>query len=127
MSYLWLWRIEGVLRLMPAGITEHKTHGIRPPPGGVATTTTATTSSGSSGNRVVAGTETGRLGQLRRKLIDFLRRSLHYAPEKMLSKFPREELLEERAVLLSRIHQHTQVGWFGYATMTLFDLLDVVW
>ncbi len=47
---------------------------------------------------------------MRTKLLDFLRKSQCYNPEKMLSKFPREQLLEERALLLSRINQHTAVG-----------------
>lgn len=57
---------------------------------------------------MLAGTEAGRLGILRKKLVDLLRRSTHYSPERLLSKFPRDRLLEERAVLLSRISQHEQ-------------------
>jgi hypothetical protein len=49
------------------------------------------------------------LGILRKRLLEFLRKSQYYAPEKMLSKFPPDELLEERAILLSRIGRHPQV------------------
>jgi len=66
-------------------------------------------SSVGSGARVPAGAEPGRLGILRKKLLHFLETSSYYQPFKMLSKFPRNELLEERAILLSRINQHSQV------------------
>lgn len=36
----------------------------------------------------------------------FLQSSKFYTPEKMLSKFPFEDLFEERAILLGRISQH---------------------
>ncbi len=58
--------------------------------------------------RVRAGTEGGLLGETRRKLIQFLETSAHYNPEKMLSRFPFNDLYEERALLLSRIGQHEQ-------------------
>eukprot|EP00467_Chlorarachnion_reptans_P007937 CAMPEP_0114501264 /NCGR_PEP_ID=MMETSP0109-20121206/8404_1 /TAXON_ID=29199 /ORGANISM="Chlorarachnion reptans, Strain CCCM449" /LENGTH=823 /DNA_ID=CAMNT_0001678979 /DNA_START=195 /DNA_END=2667 /DNA_ORIENTATION=+ len=45
---------------------------------------------------------------LRRKLIQFLRESKHYKPELMLGRFPEAELLEERAVLLSRLNEHVE-------------------
>ena len=45
---------------------------------------------------------------LRRRLLAFLRRSHHYNPERLLSKFPRHHLLEERCILLSRINQHEE-------------------
>ena len=74
--------------------------------------TTAATGSRRSGDkrtkRVQAGSEPGRLGILRKKLVDFLRSSKCYKPSGMLSWFPRDELLEERAILLSHINQHTQ-------------------
>jgi len=53
-----------------------------------------------------AGSETGLLGQTRKKLLQFLEDSQYYNPEKMLSRFPYEDLFEERAILLSRIGQH---------------------
>lgn len=64
-----------------------------------------------SGAGAVAGAgmssrDSGRLRILRRKLLDFLRGSTSYTPEKMLSRFPRHLLLEERAILLARINQH---------------------
>jgi Vam6/Vps39-like protein vacuolar protein sorting-associated protein 39 len=61
-----------------------------------------------TGDRITAGSEPGRLGILRAKLIAFLESSSFYTPEKMISKFPREDLLEERAILLSRIGLHAQ-------------------
>lgn len=42
------------------------------------------------------------------RLKSFLSGSKHYNPEKMLSKFPFDSLLEERAILLSRINRHGQ-------------------
>ena len=34
--------------------------------------------------------------------------SIHYTPEDMLTRFPKDSLFEERALLLSKIHQHDQ-------------------
>ncbi|GAM17117.1 hypothetical protein SAMD00019534_002920 [Acytostelium subglobosum LB1] len=56
----------------------------------------------------VAGSEPGLLGQLRTKLINFLQTSKYYLPEKLLSRFPTNDLYEERAILLSRISRHDQ-------------------
>lgn len=55
----------------------------------------------------LSGSE-GRLPIQRKKLIKLLENSVYYHPEKMLSKFPRDGLFEERAILLQRINQHTQ-------------------
>jgi hypothetical protein len=51
----------------------------------------------------------GLLGIVRRKLLAFLESSVHYHTEKMLSRFPADELLQERAILLSRVGRHSQV------------------
>lgn len=59
--------------------------------------------------RMAAGTEPGRVGILRKKLLALLETSVYYVPETILTEFPFDELLEERAVLLSRIGQHSQV------------------
>lgn len=61
------------------------------------------------GTTYLAGAEPGRLGILRRKLLAFLESSTHYHTEKMLSRFPADELLQERAILLARIGRHEQV------------------
>ena len=58
------------------------------------------------GARVFAGTEPGILGSTRRKMLDFLEQSLYYNPEKILTKFPYDDLYEERALLMSRIGEH---------------------
>lgn len=55
-----------------------------------------------------AGHEPGTLGILRSKLLKFLKESQYYTPEKMLTAFPGDELLEERAILLSRVKKHVQ-------------------
>jgi hypothetical protein len=52
--------------------------------------------------------EIGLLGVCRRKLLVFLENSQHYKAEKMLSRFPTNDLFEERAILLSRIGRHDQ-------------------
>jgi hypothetical protein len=59
------------------------------------------------GSAAPATRDSSRLAILRRKLLGFLRSSVSYTAEKMLSRFPRHLLLEERAVLLSRINQHS--------------------
>jgi len=45
---------------------------------------------------------------LRAKLISFLKASRYYKPEIMLARFPETELLEERAVVLSRLKEHIE-------------------
>jgi len=45
---------------------------------------------------------------LRSKLHAFLSMSKHYKPELMLGRFPENELLEERAVVLSRLKDHRE-------------------
>lgn len=55
-----------------------------------------------------AAAEIGLLGVIRKKLLLFLEASTHYKAEKMLSRFPTQDLYEERAVLLSRIGRHDQ-------------------
>ncbi|KYQ92348.1 tetratricopeptide-like helical domain-containing protein (TPR) [Tieghemostelium lacteum] len=57
---------------------------------------------------IQAGQEPGLLGTLRTKLINFLQTSKFYQPEKMLSRFPNNDLFEERAILLSKIGRHEQ-------------------
>eukprot|EP01116_Phalansterium_solitarium_P000135 TRINITY_DN10090_c0_g1_i1.p1 TRINITY_DN10090_c0_g1~~TRINITY_DN10090_c0_g1_i1.p1 ORF type:complete len:892 (-),score=174.91 TRINITY_DN10090_c0_g1_i1:69-2744(-) len=54
------------------------------------------------------GSEPGLLGQTRAKLLAFLASSQHYMAERMLSRFPFDDLFEERAILLSRIGQHKE-------------------
>ncbi len=55
-----------------------------------------------------AADEIGLLGVCRRKLLVFLESSRHYKAEIMLSRFPTNDLFEERAILLSRIGRHDQ-------------------
>uniref|UniRef100_A0A7S2U140 Vacuolar sorting protein 39/Transforming growth factor beta receptor-associated zinc finger domain-containing protein n=1 Tax=Lotharella oceanica TaxID=641309 RepID=A0A7S2U140_9EUKA len=45
---------------------------------------------------------------LRKKLHSFLKSSTYYKPELMLGRFPENELLEERAVVLSRLKDHRE-------------------
>ena len=55
-----------------------------------------------------AGREPDKLGEYRRKLIDFLENSKHYLPERLLTRFPIDEFYEERAILLGRLGRHEQ-------------------
>ncbi|OCT68744.1 hypothetical protein XELAEV_18040032mg [Xenopus laevis] len=57
---------------------------------------------------VPAGKELGELGEFRRKLLDFLDISDCYQPEQLISHFPFDGLLEERALLLGRMGKHEQ-------------------
>ncbi|KAK5582711.1 hypothetical protein RB653_004296 [Dictyostelium firmibasis] len=57
---------------------------------------------------IPAGKEAGELGEIRTKMIQFLENSKYYLPEKMLSRFPSNDLYEERAILLSKIGRHEQ-------------------
>ena len=59
-------------------------------------------------NKIKAGTEPGLLGQFRKKLLGFLENSSFYKAETMLSRFPKDDLYEEKAILLSRIGRHFQ-------------------
>ncbi|XP_067312282.1 vam6/Vps39-like protein isoform X2 [Pseudorasbora parva] len=57
---------------------------------------------------VAAGKEAGELGEFRNKLLSFLEVSSSYEPERLISDFPFDGLLEERALLLGRMGKHEQ-------------------
>ncbi|XP_065123366.1 vam6/Vps39-like protein [Paramisgurnus dabryanus] len=57
---------------------------------------------------VSAGKEEGELGEFRNKLLSFLEISTNYEPERLISDFPFDGLLEERALLLGRMGKHEQ-------------------
>uniref|UniRef100_A0A667YG14 VPS39 subunit of HOPS complex n=1 Tax=Myripristis murdjan TaxID=586833 RepID=A0A667YG14_9TELE len=57
---------------------------------------------------VAAGKEEGDLGEFRAKLLTFLEISTSYEPERLISDFPFDGLLEERALLLGRMGKHEQ-------------------
>uniref|UniRef100_A0A673YP02 VPS39 subunit of HOPS complex n=1 Tax=Salmo trutta TaxID=8032 RepID=A0A673YP02_SALTR len=57
---------------------------------------------------VAAGKEEGDLGEFRNKLLCFLEVSTSYEPGRLISDFPFDGLLEERALLLGRMGKHEQ-------------------
>ncbi|XP_061598896.1 vam6/Vps39-like protein [Cololabis saira] len=57
---------------------------------------------------VSAGQENGELGEFRNKLLSFLDISTSYEPSRLISDFPFDGLLEERALLLGRMGKHEQ-------------------
>ncbi|XP_057716221.1 vam6/Vps39-like protein isoform X1 [Corythoichthys intestinalis] len=57
---------------------------------------------------VPAGMEKGELGEFRNKLLSFLDISSSYEPARLISNFPFDGLLEERALLLGRMGKHEQ-------------------
>ncbi|KAM3919215.1 vam6/Vps39-like protein isoform 2-T2 [Leptodactylus fuscus] len=57
---------------------------------------------------VPAGSEKGELGTYRTKLLNFLEISNCYQPDRLISDFPFDGLLEERALLLGRMGKHEQ-------------------
>uniref|UniRef100_A0A6Q2YXA1 CNH domain-containing protein n=1 Tax=Esox lucius TaxID=8010 RepID=A0A6Q2YXA1_ESOLU len=57
---------------------------------------------------VAAGKEEGDLGEFRNKLLCFLEVSTSYEPGQLISDFPFDGLLEERALLLGRMGKHEQ-------------------
>ncbi|XP_063354578.1 vam6/Vps39-like protein isoform X1 [Pelmatolapia mariae] len=57
---------------------------------------------------VPAGKENGELGEFRNKLLTFLDISTFYEPARLISDFPFDGLLEERALLLGRMGKHEQ-------------------
>uniref|UniRef100_A0A1A7WJN8 Vacuolar protein sorting 39 homolog n=2 Tax=Iconisemion striatum TaxID=60296 RepID=A0A1A7WJN8_9TELE len=57
---------------------------------------------------VPAGQENGELGEFRNKLLSFLDISSSYEPSRLISDFPFDGLLEERALLLGRMGKHEQ-------------------
>ena len=59
-------------------------------------------------SRVRAGEERGRLGDIRKLLVEFLESSTCYTAEKLLPTFLCNDLYEERAILLSRLRQHKE-------------------
>uniref|UniRef100_A0A3P9C067 VPS39 subunit of HOPS complex n=1 Tax=Maylandia zebra TaxID=106582 RepID=A0A3P9C067_9CICH len=60
------------------------------------------------GMTVPAGKENGELGEFRNKLLTFLDISTCYEPARLISDFPFDGLLEERALLLGRMGKHEQ-------------------
>ncbi|PRP83726.1 hypothetical protein PROFUN_09058 [Planoprotostelium fungivorum] len=69
---------------------------------------------GDFSGRSRAQSETGLLATTRKKLMAFLESSQYYTAGRMLTKFPREDLFEERAILLKKIGQHEK-ALFIYA------------
>ena len=59
-----------------------------------------------SDTAVRAGSERGRLGEIRKLLVEFLGRSKYYTAEKLLPTFLVNDLYEERAILLSCLKEH---------------------
>ncbi|KAM9341423.1 vam6/Vps39-like protein isoform 2-T2 [Symphorus nematophorus] len=57
---------------------------------------------------VAAGKEEGDLGDFRNRLLSFLDVSTSYEPARLISDFPFDGLLEERALLLGRMGKHEQ-------------------
>uniref|UniRef100_UPI00398E877B vam6/Vps39-like protein isoform X2 n=1 Tax=Pristiophorus japonicus TaxID=55135 RepID=UPI00398E877B len=57
---------------------------------------------------VPAGKEEGELGEHRNKLLSFLEISTYYQPSKLISDFPFDGLLEERALLMGQMGLHEQ-------------------
>jgi hypothetical protein len=70
--------------------------------------------------RPKAGSEPGLLGATRKKLLAFLESSEYYHAEALLSKFPLDDLFEERALLLAKLGQHEAA--LGIYLYTLGDL-----
>mmetsp|Transcript_36694 Transcript_36694/g.63004 ORF Transcript_36694/g.63004 Transcript_36694/m.63004 type:complete len:862 (+) Transcript_36694:53-2638(+) len=66
------------------------------------------TTTSSENRNLRAAEERGRLGEIRRLLVEFLEKSKHYTPEKLLPTFMAHNLYEERAILLSRLHEHKE-------------------
>ena len=58
--------------------------------------------------RKSAGTEGGKFGHLRAKLLSFLELSNYYLPLKLIRHFPPDILYEERALLLGRCGRHEE-------------------
>ncbi|XP_019851602.1 PREDICTED: vam6/Vps39-like protein [Amphimedon queenslandica] len=56
--------------------------------------------------RAKAGEEPGELGYLRSRLLHFLQSSKYYEPEGLISRFPQDDLFEEKALLLGRLGRH---------------------
>lgn len=44
----------------------------------------------------------------RKKLLEFLEKSVHYTPDTVLGHFPTDDLLEERAIIIGRLGRHDQ-------------------
>ena len=62
----------------------------------------------SSEQRKPAGKESGKLGELRARLLFFLEQSTQYQPMKLLRYFPQDVLYEERALLYGREKRHEE-------------------
>uniref|UniRef100_A0A7N6A2E0 CNH domain-containing protein n=1 Tax=Anabas testudineus TaxID=64144 RepID=A0A7N6A2E0_ANATE len=58
--------------------------------------------------KFILSPEDGKLGEFRNKLLSFLDISTSYEPTRLISDFPFDGLLEERALLLGRMGKHEQ-------------------
>merc|ERR1712173_350714 len=61
----------------------------------------------------------GRVGDLRRKLIKFLKESTHFIPSNIKNLFPKHTLLEEQAWLRAKIPQHREA-----LNIIIYELAD---
>uniref|UniRef100_A0A8C1FFD9 VPS39 subunit of HOPS complex n=2 Tax=Cyprinus carpio TaxID=7962 RepID=A0A8C1FFD9_CYPCA len=82
---LYLEKVQGLMKVYLNSLPEGQTH-----------------------SSVAAGKEAGELGEYRNKLLSFLDVSCSYEPERLISDFPFDGLLEERALLLGRMGKHEQ-------------------
>ncbi|KAM4690379.1 vam6/Vps39-like protein isoform 2-T2 [Rhinophrynus dorsalis] len=78
-------KVQVLMQALPTGPVSNEERGRRPVP---------------------AGSEEGELGEFRRKLLNFLEISDCYQPDQLISDFPFDGLLEERALLLGRMGKH---------------------
>jgi len=69
-----------------------------------------------------AGHEPGDLGVWRDKLLKFLKSSVYYTPERLLTHFPSNQFFEERAILLGRSGRHEDA--LAIYVLVLNDLVE---
>ncbi|XGW02418.1 hypothetical protein V3C99_014448 [Haemonchus contortus] len=71
-----------------------------------------------------AGDEDGELGEMRRRLIKFLRFSLHFSPQAVLLQLSNTAFYEERALVLGRLKHHEQALAIYTSILNDFDAAE---
>ncbi|RCN50622.1 hypothetical protein ANCCAN_03235 [Ancylostoma caninum] len=75
-------------------------------------------------NIIRAGDEDGELGEMRRRLLKFLRFSLYYSPQAVILQLSNCAFYEERALVLGRLKHHEQALAIYTSILNDFDAAE---
>ncbi|VDM77035.1 unnamed protein product [Strongylus vulgaris] len=75
-------------------------------------------------NIIKAGEEDGELGEMRKRLLKFLRFSLYYSPQAVILQLSNCAFYEERALVLGRLKHHEQALAIYTSILNDFDAAE---